>query len=137
MTRGFLLISHGFYAKELKESLKMIAGDVDDVLYACCLEQHDGPESFTEKLKKAEGKLNQFDEVIVFADIMGGSPCNTAFQYFQSNPKYQIIAGMNFPMILTALLTPDATIDDLILAGKQALVDVRAYSSAAAADVDD
>ena len=137
MTRGFLLISHGFYAKALNESLNMTAGDVDDVLYACCLEQHDGPESFTVKLKDAEQKLNQFDEVILFADIMGGSPCNTAFQYFQSNPKYQIIAGMNFPMVLTALLTPDATIEDLVSAGQQGVVDIRAYTAASASDVDD
>lgn len=134
--RGYLLVSHGFFAQELKESVKMIAGEVDH-LEACCLEKTDGPESFTVKLQKAELKLSDCDEIFVFADMLGGSPCNTAFQYFQAKDNVHIIAGMNFPMLLTTLLTPDIPVDQIIAAGQQGVIDVRAFSAASASDVDD
>jgi Phosphotransferase system, mannose/fructose-specific component IIA len=134
--RGYLLVSHGFFAQELKESVKMIAGEVDH-LEACCLEKTDGPESFSEKLKEAEQKLSDCEELIVFADMLGGSPCNTAFQYFQAKPNVNIIAGMNFPMLLTTLLTPDIPMNEIIAAGQLGVVDVRAFSAANSSDVDD
>lgn len=134
--RGYLLVSHGFFAQELKESIKMIAGEVDH-LEACCLEKTDGPESFSEKLQKAEQKLSNCEELIVFADMLGGSPCNTAFQYFHENPKVNIIAGMNFPMLLTTLLTPEIPVNEIISAGQMGVVDVRASSAANDSDVDD
>lgn len=126
--KGILLISHGFYAKELRDSLKMIAGNVDNI-YVACLETTDGPEEFKAKLIEQEKALEVFEEVIVFADLMGGSPCNTASQHFLANKKYEIIAGMNFPLILTALLEPNKSIDDLVSQGQQSIIDIRKYLS--------
>jgi mannose/fructose-specific phosphotransferase system component IIA len=114
----------------------MIAGEVEH-LEACCLEKTDGPESFSEKLKEAESKLQDCDELFVFADMLGGSPCNTAFQYFQGKENVHIISGMNFPMLLTTLLTPEITVEEIIAAGQQGVIDVRAFSAANASDVDD
>lgn len=134
--RGTILVSHGFFAKELGESLKMIAGEVEN-MEACCLEKTDGPESFDAKLTEAEKKLEGCDEIVVFADLLGGSPCNTAFQHFMGRDDVQIIAGMNFPMVLTALLTPDMSVEDMIATGQQGVIDVKAFSAAAADDMDD
>jgi mannose/fructose-specific phosphotransferase system component IIA len=136
MTRGFLLISHGNYAVELKESLKMIAGDVDH-LEACGLQKTDSMESFEVKLAAEEEKLKDCDELYVFADMLGGSPCNTAFRRFSKRDDVHIIAGMNFPMILTALLTPDITAEEIMDAGRNGVVDVKAFSASADDEVDD
>ena len=85
--RGILLISHGQYAEAFKGSLKMIAGEVTN-LYSCCLLPTDGPEQFKEKLNVLKPELDKYDEVLVFADLFGGSPCNTTFVEFATNPKF-------------------------------------------------
>lgn len=134
--RSILCISHGLYAKEFKESLKMISGPVDN-LYSCCFEQNDGPEEFTVKLNDTLSLLEQSDEIIVFADLFGGSPCNTAFETLFTDKRVKLIAGMNFPMVLTALLCEDMSIEELLEEGKKGIIDVRHYMSQINADCDD
>ena len=127
--RGILLVSHGFFAEQLKESLKMIAGPVTNV-YAACLEPTDGPEQFMEKLKNLDEELSQYDEVVVFADLLGGSPSNTAFQYYIARENYSFIAGMNFPMILTTILSEDLPVPAILEVGKESIIDVREFTKA-------
>ena len=134
--RSILCISHGLYAKEFKESLKMICGPVDN-LYSCCFEQNDGPEQFTVKINNTLLQLEQYDEIIVFADLFGGSPCNTAFEALISDTRVKFIAGMNFPMVLTALLCDTMNVEELIEEGKNAIIDVRQYMSQMNTDCDD
>ena len=123
--KGILCISHGFYAREFIESIKMIAGQIDNI-YSCCLEYNDGPESFTSKIEDVMFKLKDYDEIIVFADLFGGSPCNTATAYFFNNPNVKIIAGMNFQMVLSAVLGEDDK-DGLIAIGRESIIDVKSY----------
>lgn len=127
--RGILCISHGHYAEAFKESLKMIAGPVTNV-YACCLEPSDGPEEFKAKLVALQPELDKYDNILVFADLFGGSPCNTAFQYFFANEKIKFVAGMNFPMVLTAILSEDMDVPELIAQGQEAIVDVKSFMGA-------
>lgn len=131
--RGILLISHGQFAEGLKESVKMIAGDVTNV-YATCLAPTDGPDQFKEKLQVAKKELEQYEDVVIFADLFGGSPCNTTFVDCFQDPKYNFIAGMNFPMVLTAILSPEETVDNLIQTGQEGIVDVRKIMAAMNSD---
>ncbi|MGN1344855.1 MAG: PTS sugar transporter subunit IIA [Traorella sp.] len=133
--KGILCISHGFYAREFIESIKMISGPAENI-YSCCLESNDGPDSFTRKLEELMPTLNQYDEVLVFADLLGGSPCNTALAYFYNNPKVKIIAGMNFGMVLSAVLGND-DVESLIEEGKNAIVDVRSFFNSVQTEDDD
>ncbi len=134
--RSILCISHGLYAKEFKESLKMISGPVEN-LYSCCFLPDDGPAEFTEKLNDTLQQLEQYDEIIVFADLFGGSPCNTAFEALFSDERVTLIAGMNFPMVLTALLCEDVGVEDFIEEGKNGIIDVRHYISRTETGCDD
>lgn len=126
--KGILCISHGYYAREFVESVKMIAGPVTN-LYSCCLDYDDGPETFTVKIENVLKDMTQYEEIIVFADLFGGSPCNTALAYFFNDDHVQLIAGMNFQMVLSAVLdeeNPETLIDH----GKKAIVDVKAFVKA-------
>ncbi len=134
--RGILLVSHGLYAQEFKGSLQMIAGATDHV-YTACLESQDGPESFTAKLEALKPELDRYEEVLVFSDLFGGSPGNAAFQYFIQDPRVQFIAGMNFPMVLNAILSEGAEVANLVAEGREAIVDVRAFMSASMDDIDE
>ncbi len=125
---GILLISHGKYAEAFKESLKMIVGQVNNV-YSVGLEPTDGPQEFKEKLKNIEKSLISYDEVVIFSDLLGGSPSNTAFQYFLNNNKFKFITGMNFAMVLSTILSEDSTIENIIQNGKDAIVDLRDFAN--------
>ncbi len=122
--KGYILVSHGLYAQELKNSLQMIAGDVSDV-YCVCLLPEEGQEQFKAKLDALKESLERYEEILIFADLLGGTPCNGATTYFLSDNRVSIIAGMNFPQILSALLTKDATTDELVQIGKDSIVDVK------------
>lgn len=134
--RGYLLVGHGNFPEALVGSIKMIAGEKDN-LYSCCLEPSDGPETFALKLEALEKDLDAYDEVFIFIDMLGGSPGNTAFSYFHDKPKYTLIAGMNFPMILNAILSEGITAEEAIAAGKDSIVDLRHYYASTIAAEDD
>lgn len=124
--RGIILVSHGMYARELKNSLKMVVGDVSSILEACLLPD-EGVEQFKEKLENLN--IEKYSEVIVFADLMGGTPCNVATSVFMIENKVSIVSGMNFPLVLTALLSEDMSVEDLISEGKNGIVNVKAITT--------
>lgn len=125
--RGIILVSHGLYAKELKNSVEMITGDVSNVFEACLLPD-EGLEQFKEKLEKLRKYIKEYDEIIIFADLMGGTPCNAAISLFMMENRVSIVAGMNSPMVLTALLSEDISSEELILSGKDGIVNVKAVT---------
>lgn len=124
MKRAILLISHGKLAKEMKESIKMITGTIDDVYYTC-LESGDQSEEFINKLRSEIDKLSKYEEVIVFADLYGGSPCNNAMKYLVNDEKYRIISGMNLSMVISASLNEEEHVDSLLNIGRNAIIDVK------------
>ena len=124
MNRAILLISHGKLAKEMKESIKMITGTIDDIYYTC-LESGDQSEEFIDKLRNEIDKLSKYEEVIVFADLYGGSPCNNAMKYLVNDDKYRIISGMNLSMVISASLNEEEHVDSLLNIGRNAIIDVK------------
>ena len=134
--RAILLISHGNYAEAFKNSLEMVAGNVEHV-YTTCLLPTDGPKSFTEKLMAIESKLINYDEVLIFADLFGGTPLNTAFQHFAKSDKFNFIAGMNFSMVLQAILSDDLDRLSLVEVGKDSIVDIREFIKSMTIDINE
>jgi len=124
--RGYLLISHGGFAEALKESLKMITGERDD-LFALGLAHDDGPETFGVKLNAKINEMKAFDDIVVFTDLLGGSPGNAAVTKFIATPTVNIVSGMNFPMLLNTVLSPDCSVEDILNAGKEGIKDVKAF----------
>ncbi|MHC1735706.1 MAG: PTS sugar transporter subunit IIA [Erysipelotrichaceae bacterium] len=133
--RAFLLISHGPLAPSMKESVQMIAGEHDN-LFAASLNFDDSPESFGEKLAALEPALAAYDDVVIFTDLYGGSPGNTAITRYMNDPKKTLISGMNFPMILTALLEEGAEIPYLMETGRQGILDIRTMLASMSDDED-
>jgi mannose/fructose-specific phosphotransferase system component IIA len=123
--RAFILISHGPLAQSMKESVQMIAG-VHANLFTASLSYDDSPESFAQKLAEIEPHLEVYKEIIIFSDLFGGSPGNTAVQRYINDPRVTLISGMNFPMLLTALLEAEAELPYLIQTGKDGIVDIKA-----------
>ena len=88
-------------ASGIKSSLNMFFGDVIPQLDTLCLSENTSPESFGEEIGNKIKELDTGDGVVVFADLIGGTPCNQAFKYISS--KVVLIGGMNLPVIMEFL----------------------------------
>ena len=98
---GILLISHGNMASGISSSLKMFFGSEIPQLETLCLSENTNPDTFGEEIGKKIRQLDTSDGVVIFADLIGGTPCNQAFRYISS--KVVLIGGMNLPVIMEFL----------------------------------
>lgn len=104
--RYLLLVSHGTFAPGLHSVLKMLVGDRDDVL-STSLEDGMGADVYVENLKSTLAGVQAGDEVVVLADIIGGSPLTNALNVLgEKGLLGSTIAytGMNLPMAMAAAM---------------------------------
>ena len=96
MTKSLILVSHGRFCEEIKCSTEMIMGPQDNI-HTVALLPEDGPEEFTAKF---EACVANFDDYIVFADLLGGTPCNAVSRLILEGRAIDLYAGMNLPMVI-------------------------------------
>ena len=115
--RYLILVSHGTFAPGLHNALGMMAGsDREDIRSTSLL---DGMDVYTFRANFAElvGDITAEDEIILTADIIGGSPLTTALDVLTEKGllgKTLAIGGMNLPLVLTAAFADaDTPLDEL------------------------
>lgn len=91
-----VLISHGNLCVELKKSAEMIMGPQEHI-HAVPLLPAEGQEDF---LKKFDDLVKDFDDYVVFSDLLGGTPANTISKQIMLGRDIQLYAGMNLPMVI-------------------------------------
>ena len=74
----------------------MIIGPQDNI-YTVALLPEDGPEEFTAKFEAA---VEGLDDFLVFADLLGGTPCNVVSRLIMEGRDIDLYAGMNLPMVI-------------------------------------
>ena len=97
-----VLVSHGEFAAGLKTSLMMLAGQRDDVI-ASGLPDGKTADEFAEIFKESVKDIHEDDEIVLLADIVGGSPLTTALNVLAEKglmEKTTTIGGMNLPSVL-------------------------------------
>lgn len=106
-----VLVSHGTFAPGLHSVLKMLAGgDREDILSAS-MEDGMGADDFVKRFEKTIAPVTKEDEVILLADIIGGSPLTNALNVLSQKgmlDRTAAFGGMNLPMALTASMMKDA-----------------------------
>ncbi|MGJ7045083.1 PTS sugar transporter subunit IIA [Thermoanaerobacterium thermosulfurigenes] len=121
---GIILVSHGPYAEALYESLKMIYGEQEKV-EAINFTIGESIDDLKKKINLAKKRL-QTEEILIFADIIGGSPYNVSS--LEIDDKVNVITGFNMPMILEILSKRNerlSVVSDIAKnAGKNGIVDV-------------
>ena len=100
---GVLAISHGKMAEGMLDVAHMFFGDDLPGVEALCFMSSDNPEDFDVKLKDAVARVNTGDGVIIFADLMGGTPANRSM--YVLGDDVQVITGANMTMMLELLGT--------------------------------
>ena len=98
---------------------------------AFCLQATDNPDDFVEVLRKGIEEVDTGDGVIVFCDMLFGSPCNCLARIIGAdleNDKIEVITGMNLAMILQILATREAgevNVQELLDAGIQGITNLK------------
>lgn len=106
-----VLVSHGTFAPGLHSVLNMLAGGGREDILSTSLQDGMGADEFAENFGKLIEPVKDDDEIILLADIIGGSPLTTALDVLTKKgllAKTTAFGGMNLPMALTAALMKDA-----------------------------
>lgn len=96
MSKQLVLISHGRFCEELKHSTEMIMGPQESI-HSVALLPEEGPDDF---LAKFSDTIKDFDDYLVFADLLGGTPCNVVSRLIMEGKEIELYAGMNLPMVI-------------------------------------
>ena len=103
--RYLILVSHGTFAPGLHNALGMMAGsDREDIRSTSLLDGMD-VDTFRANFAELMGDITAEDEIILTADIIGGSPLTTALDVLTEKgllARTLAIGGMNLPLVLTA-----------------------------------
>lgn len=128
--KGIILASHGGLAEGMMDTLKMFSGDLQQVEAICFLPGED-MEEFLEKLEKTIQAVDTGEGVVVFCDLLFGSPCNCSAKLL-GDSKYadriNVITGMNLPMIMEyeTARAGGMTVEEMIETGQNGIVDFNA-----------
>ncbi|MGM0165708.1 PTS system, mannose-specific IIA component [Enterococcus sp. AZ135] len=96
MSKNLVLVSHGLFCEELKKSTEMIMGPQENI-YSVGLLPSESAEDFRIKF---ESVIDELDEFVVLADLMGGTPCNVVSRMILEGQSIDLYAGMNMPMVI-------------------------------------
>lgn len=140
--RYVLIVSHGMFANGIHDAVKMLSGNESDEIRSIGLLRDMGADEFAVEFRKILPELGPEDEIIMFADIVGGSPLSTAANVIAEEgllDKTLMIGGMNLPLVLTGVLSKDDMTFDEIKTEllEDAAAGLKVFSVETEADADD
>ncbi len=100
---GIIITGHGFFATGIYSAIELIAGPQNH----CKTVEFHTQNSFAEfkaKFNQTINELSEFTEIVVLADLLGGTPFNVASEISAgSEKKIVVLGGVNVGMILGLL----------------------------------
>lgn len=105
-----LLVSHGVMAQGVQSVVEMLGGGKREDVLATSLQNGMGADEFAENVRALIKNITAEDEILLFADLIGGSPLTTAANVIAQEGLMGVttmIGGMNFPLVLSAVLQKD------------------------------
>lgn len=97
---GIVVASHGQLAAELLATAEQIVGVLPQAA-SCSVEPGASPEQIRQSIGEAVKQVDTGSGVIVFADLIGGSPCVQSLSLCRQRP-IEVLTGVNLPMLLKA-----------------------------------
>ena len=137
---GFILTGHGHFSTGLKSALDMIAGPQEAFEIVTFTEDAAG--AYGENLRAAVKAMREkTDGVLIFCDLMGGTPFNQSMMITAEQDNISVVAGTNLPMLIDIVMARTDTstlaelVDEAVTVGKEGVCTMSLDS--AAADDDD
>lgn len=108
---GGIIVTHASFAQGVKEAVEMIAGHQEE-LEAVTLQEGDGIESLLTRIKEVRETMKS-EYVYLFVDLFGATPCNVC-SLLCSEGGYDVIAGVNLPLLLDFVIKREGTPKDIL-----------------------
>lgn len=111
--KGIVLTSHGTFAEGLYDSLKMFAGELEQISCVVFRPDESLPD-FTKELKDAIEQVDSGEGVVIFCDLLYGTPCNISASLLRDNvykDRIEVFAGVNLAAVLEYTNLRDQEID--------------------------
>ncbi len=121
---GLLVTGHANFGSGITSSVNLIAGEQDDYQYVDFLPTY-STEDLTQEITKALDELKECEGVIIFTDLMGGTPFNVSAQLGHGKDNIRIVAGTNLPMLVEIVMSRkfmndlDELVDSVLETGKE------------------
>lgn len=111
---GIILTGHGEFAPGLASAISMVAGEQES--FEVVPFAGDKPEEFASKLRESITQMaQQTDGVMVYCDLLGGTPFNQAMLISADVANVQVICGANLPSVIEPLFArASSTLDELV-----------------------
>ncbi|BBB47599.1 PTS system, mannose-specific IIA component /PTS system, mannose-specific IIB component [Pelolinea submarina] len=82
----------------------MITGEQKQI-QAIAFNESQSPEDLKKNVEDSLSLIDMGEGVLIFTDLFGATPFNVAMRiYMESNRKIEVIAGVNLPIVLEAVL---------------------------------
>ena len=88
---GLIVTGHANFGSGMTSSVNLIAGEQEAYRYVDFLPTY-GTEELTEEIAKAMDELKDCEGIIIFTDLMGGSPFNVAASLGHGKENVRIVA---------------------------------------------
>ncbi len=125
---GTIIITHGDLGKQLLKTTENILGPQKGV-HTISLYYEESIEQIKQKISEAVKQVEAEDGVIIFTDMIGGTPTNTSLSLAQKE-KLEIITGVNLPMLLEffscrEVMSLQELTDKLCRTGRNSIVNIK------------
>ncbi len=97
---GLVVASHGRLAEELVSTARQIVGELPHVA-TCSVDPGASADDIRVQIRNAVKSVDDGEGVIVFADLIGGSPCTQSLNLCRQ-ARIEVLTGVNLPMLLKA-----------------------------------
>ncbi|WP_297203495.1 PTS mannose transporter subunit IIAB [uncultured Pluralibacter sp.] len=115
MTIAIVIGTHGWAAEQLLKTTEMLLGEQENVGWIDFV-PGENADTLIEKYNAQLEKLDTSKGVIFLVDTWGGSPFNAASRIVVDNENYEVVAGVNVPMLVETFMGRDdnPTFDELV-----------------------
>lgn len=115
MTIAIMIGTHGWAAEQLLKTAEMLLGEQENVGWIDFV-PGENAETLIEKYQARLANMDSTQGVLFLVDTWGGSPFNAASRLVVDKPDYEVVAGVNIPMLVEILMARDdnPTFDELV-----------------------
>jgi len=103
---AIIIGTHGSAAEQLLKTAEMILGEQDNVAFIDFV-PGENAETLIEKYTAKLGGLDTSSGVLFLVDTWGGSPFNAASRIVVDKENYEVITGVNIPMLAETFMARD------------------------------
>jgi len=115
VTIAIVIGTHGWAAEQLLKTAEMLLGEQENVGWIDFV-PGENAETLIEKYTAQLSRLDTSSGVLFLVDTWGGSPFNAASRIVVDKDQYEVVAGVNIPMLVETLMARDdnPSFDELV-----------------------